>query len=312
MILLNVEYQRRTLVNWGVLMALACLLSVTRANAQAAYVEHVESNNGFSGDVTHLMDSSHKTNDLIKDGISPIKGQFTSPDGIVYSAIELDRSAGKVYLVSPNDKVWKYQVSGLDEGTLTFTRVARQSASATPASGTEGAAMCTISHARGSSYLSAAIGYSGKSTKITVVAVTLENKADVPITLSLRSGIPVLRTAGKSLEAERILAPNWLPMAGGAGSTEIGCGGMEIEGGLKIDKDTWCGWAAIDKPGSGTGDHVSIPAGSATLTVTKGKSSTIKLLFPGNVVLADAELIVPECRPSPFRLGPRMPSKLSK
>lgn len=274
----------------------------------------------FSGNVLHITPSSQadgntratKTSDLIKAGISPFNGQFTSPDGIVYSTIELDRSEGKIYVTSPNDKLWKYEVTGLDSGTLSFIRVARQSASAPPASGPAGASMCTISHARGSSYSSAAIGHSGESTRVTVVSLTLGNKSDNPMTLSLKSGIPALRTARKRLEAERILAPNWLPMAGGAGSTEVGCGGMETEGGLEIDKDAWCGWVAINKPGSETGDHISIPANSVTLTVTKDKPLTIKLLFPGDIAIPDAELIFPGCRPSPFRLGPQTLSKVSK
>lgn len=291
--------------------------------ARAASAEGQLVEGKFSGSVLRPTPKSpgdnspaYQTSDLIKKGISPFIGgvQFTAADGIVYSTVELDQVAGKVYLTSPGDKLWKVEVSGFEAGKLTFTRVALVAASAKLANGARGTAKSTITRAKGSSYVSSAIGYVGKSAKVTVVTVTLENGGDQPISLNWKSAVPVLRTTAKRLEATHILVLNWLPMAGGVApnAAEMGCGGMEIEGVLQVDKGIWCGWLAIDKPGNQVGDHVSIPVNSATVTVTKGKPASIKLLFPGDIALPDAELILPQCKPSPFRLGPRMSPKTSR
>ena len=48
---------------------------------------------------------------------------FTAPNGIVYSHVEFDTVAGKMYLTSPDDKLHKVEISGLDSGKPVFTLV---------------------------------------------------------------------------------------------------------------------------------------------------------------------------------------------
>ncbi len=166
-----------------------------------------------------------------------------------------------------------------------------------------------IKDGKASSYQASAVGYGGKATNVVIVTVTLGNNSDQPVTLSWKDTVPVLETTGKRVEAARILIPNWLPMAGGVGpySTETSFSG-EVVSGIELDKNTWCGWLAVDHPGAQSGDHISIPVKSVTLTVTKDKPVTIKLFFPEDIAPANADLTLPGCQPSPFRLGAN-PSK---
>jgi hypothetical protein len=112
----------------------------------------------FNGSVLHATPKSPEGNtrafqasDLVKQGISPLSGnaQFTSPDGVVYSNVELDRVTGTVYLTSPSDKQWKIEVSGFDTGKLTFTRVAQKPASTKLANGAAAATTVPTGSAAG-------------------------------------------------------------------------------------------------------------------------------------------------------------------
>jgi hypothetical protein len=60
---------------------------------------------------------------FILSGQTIVAQTFTAPNGIVYSNVELDRVTGKMYLTSPDDKLHKVEVSGLDSGKLIFTLV---------------------------------------------------------------------------------------------------------------------------------------------------------------------------------------------
>lgn len=140
------------------------------------------------------------------------------------------------------------------------------------------------------------IGYSGAPSekhRVTIVELEVRNKSDREVKLNWKNSVPTLTAGGRQVKAVRLLVPNWLPFAGGA--TETMFGGEEIKGFLEIDKDTWCGWLAIDEPGSISGDHISIPIESVTVTVTKEKPVKLKFLFPDEVVFAQAALVVPGC-----------------
>jgi hypothetical protein len=164
---------------------------------------------------------------------------------------------------------------------------------------------CVIKSVKSACFEAIAIGYGGGNTRVVVVELTLENAGDQPMRLNWKNAIPLLEAEGRRIEASRLLVPNWLPIAGGVGpyATEMSCGGKEIKGFLEIEKDTWCAWLAIDKPGAESGDHVSTPVESATVTVTKGKAANIKLLFPEDMPLSGAKIVVPGCKPSLFPVG---------
>ncbi len=164
---------------------------------------------------------------------------------------------------------------------------------------------CVIKAVKAASLEASAIGYGGKSPRVVVVQLTLENAGGEPTRLNWKNAVPVLQAEGRRVEASRLLVPNWLPMAGGVGpyATQTSFGGEVITGLLEIDKDTWCRWLAVDKPGAESGDHVSIPVKSVTITVTKEKTVSLKLLFPEDVPVSSAQVIVPGCKPSPVPLG---------
>jgi len=164
---------------------------------------------------------------------------------------------------------------------------------------------CVIKAVKSASLEASAIGYGGKSVKVVIVELTLENAGDRPTKLNWKDAVPVLESEGRRVEASRLLVPNWLPMAGGVGpyATETSFGGEVIRGLLEIEKDTWCGWLAVDKPGAKSGDHVSIPVKSVTITVTKEKIVNLKLLFSEDIPVSSTQVIVPGCKPSPFPLG---------
>lgn len=173
------------------------------------------------------------------------------------------------------------------------------------ATGTSG--NCRITSAKATSLDARAIGYGGKTARVLVVEVTVDVAADQPSTLRWKQAVPVLKTPGKDIKASRLLIPNWLPMAGGVGpyATEMGVGGERIGEWLKVDEKTWGGWLAIDKPGSTTGDHISIPIESVTVEVRKEKPVHFKLLFAADPPPTNATLNVPGCSPPSFRVvGP--------
>lgn len=164
---------------------------------------------------------------------------------------------------------------------------------------------CRIKEAKPAIFESEIIGYTGKEAWVVIVDLSLKNEKEQAVKLNWKKGVPILRVLGDRVEASRLLISNWLPMAGGVGPHAAATlfGGEEIKGFLELDKDTWCRWLAIGKPWSKSGDHVSIPVKSATITVTKDRPASIKLLFPTDVPIPQAELVVPGCSPSPFQLG---------
>src|SRR5581483_3150201 len=105
-----------------------------------------------------------------------------------------------------------------------------------------------------------------------------------------------------------IAVPNWLPMAGGVGpnATQMSCGGEEVDGYIEPDKEIWCGWLALDKPGEQTGDHVTMPVSSVTITVAKFKPANVILLFPESIGLSGAQLTIPGCKAHQFPNGPNV------
>ena len=169
---------------------------------------------------------------------------------------------------------------------------------------------CRITAAKTTCLDAKAIGYGVEAGKVLIMEVTLKTDVGQPSTLRWKQTIPSLKIEGRDIKASRLLIPNWLPMAGGVGpnATEMGVGGHEIGGCLKVDEHTWARWLAVDKPGSTTGDHISVPVDSVTVTVKKEKPVVLKLLFTADPSLKNAALTIPGCSPSSFQLaGPSEP-----
>lgn len=219
-----------------------------------------------------------------------------------FSAFAEDANAGRIVKLRVGDKVAQGRITRIDIDSVDYEVAgkANRVVIGQNFSGDE----CAITDVKASSYDSSLIGFSGKATKVVIVAITLDNKSDQPVKLSWKNAVPVLQITDRRVEAARILIPNWLPMAGGVGpySTETLFNREQSTEFLEFDDGTRCGWLAIDNPGAQSGDHISIPVKSATLTVTKGKPTSIKLLFPEDIPLTSAELMLPGCEPSPFHL----------
>jgi len=164
---------------------------------------------------------------------------------------------------------------------------------------------CKITDVKTSSLDAKAIGLTAESAKVLIATVTVATDRAEPVLLRWENAVPTIRTEKAEVKASRLLIPNWLPMAGGVGpyATEMGVGGDEIGGWAKIDEKTWAGWLAIDKPGSKSGDHISVPVGSVTVTLQKEKPLVLKFLFATSPPLGNAVLTVPGCMPSPFQLS---------
>ena len=157
---------------------------------------------------------------------------------------------------------------------------------------------CKITNVKTSSLDAKAIGLSTESTTVLLATVTVTTDGADAVQLKWKDAVPTIGTEEKKVNATRLLIPNWLPMAGGVGryATEMGVGGEEIGGWAKMDEDTWAGWLAVDEPGAETGDHISVPVGSVTVTVKKEKPVVLKFLFDQSPPVKNAVLTIPGCK----------------
>lgn len=161
---------------------------------------------------------------------------------------------------------------------------------------------CVIKSGKSTALEANAIGYSEQNSKVVIVELTLENSGEQPITLNWKESVPVLQSDGRHLEATFLLIPKWSPFSCSVGMAQSTLGNTLIHGFIGIDKDVMGLWLAIDKPGAEMGDHVMFPVKSATITVTKEKAVNIKFLFPEDIPLSRAQIVVPGCNPAPYIL----------